>query len=77
MIDESDQGELSVANGQKAKICGVGVVEETLILPNGETKLLKIDNVLFVPTMSKNLMSIPQINKANKLLPASMGILCM
>ncbi|KAF1314476.1 Copia protein, partial [Globisporangium splendens] len=66
VLDERDHGDLVVANGNKTKILGVGTVNERIALPNGEVRDLKVVNVLYVPSVGKNLLSIPQINKSNK-----------
>ena len=66
VLDEGDHGELVVANGDKSKIVGVGTVLERIELPNGKVRELEVKDVLFVPSIAKNLLSIPQINKANK-----------
>lgn len=65
-LDEGDHGELVVASGNKTKILGVGTVHERIALPNGQVRDLEVNDVLFVPSIGKNLLSIPQINKANK-----------
>ena len=54
-----------VANGNKVNILGEGTVEEKVILPCGYSRTLKIMNVLYIPDMGKNLLSIPQINRKN------------
>ncbi|KAF1332611.1 Copia protein, partial [Globisporangium splendens] len=66
VLDERDHGDLVVANGNKTKILGVGTVNERIALPNGEVRDLKVVDVLYVPSVGKNLLSIPQINKSNK-----------
>ncbi|GAB9476362.1 putative Integrase [Globisporangium polare] len=66
VLDEGDHGELVVANGNKTKILGVGTVNERIALPNGQVRDLHVTDVLYVPSVAKNLLSIPQINKSNK-----------
>lgn len=43
------------------------MVPEHVTLSNDNKKWLKLENVLYVPSASKNLLSIPRVNKMGKL----------
>jgi len=54
---------ITVANAGECKILGGGIVEERMIQVDWSIRIAKIENVLYIPSMKKNLLSIPQLRK--------------
>ena len=53
-----------LGDGRTLEAVGTGVVELKLKIPNGETKIGRLSDVLYVPTLSYNLLSIPKTTEA-------------
>lgn len=55
---------ITLGDGRTLEAVGTGVVELKLKLPDGETKIGRLSDVLYVPTLSYNLLSVPKTTEA-------------
>ena len=55
---------VTLGDGRALQAAGTGVVELKLKLPDGETKIGRLSDVLYVPTLSYNLLSVPKSAEA-------------
>ena len=55
---------ITLGDGHTLEAVGTGVVELKLKLPEGETKIGRLSDVLCVPTLSYNLLSVPKTTEA-------------
>lgn len=62
-LDENDETKVNTACNQWTKSCGVGDVKLNMKLNNNKTNQIKLTNVLYVPALRNNLISISQITK--------------
>ena len=49
---------VTLGNGHKLEATGQGIVKLMISLPDGKTKECKLNDVLFVPNLSYNLLSV-------------------
>ncbi len=57
---------VTLGNGRWLSACGRGTVELMMKLPEGKRKCCKLHDVLFVPGLSYNLLSISRVSKMGK-----------
>ena len=57
---------VTLGDGHILEAVGTGVVELKLKLPGGQSKIGRLDEVLYVPTLAYNLLSVPKVTEAGK-----------
>ena len=62
---------ITLGDGRTLEAVGTGVVELKLKLPDGETKIGRLADVLYVPTLSYNLLSVPKTTEAGNIVQFS------
>lgn len=62
-FSDYDTKEVYVANGSSVDSKGVGTVKLEIFVDNGEVMNLTINNVLFVPELDENLISVSKLTK--------------
>lgn len=62
---------ITLGDGRTLEAVGTGVVELKLKLPDGETKIGRLSDVLYVPTLSYNLLSVPKTTEAGNIVQFS------
>ena len=63
--DYKGKGKLIIVNGQKLSISHIGA---TIIDSNAQSKPFHLNNILHVPHITKNLLSISQLTKDNNVI---------
>lgn len=57
-LDKNYRSKVKVANQQISNVCGIGSREVNCGLQTGEMKILKLTNVLYVPSFDSGLLSM-------------------
>lgn len=60
-FNKNHQEKIFVINGQRVAIEGIGMVYIHIINENGNRHLIKIQNVLYVPSINGNLLSVHKL----------------
>lgn len=64
-LDERNQRKLSVVDGNKTAIVSVETILKQIVLPvHGDVREIEINGAIYIPKMSRNLFSVPQINRS-------------
>ncbi len=58
--------QVTLGDDRKLKVIGIGVVRLKLKLPGGNTKTGRLSDVLYVPELAYNLLSVPKVTEAGK-----------
>lgn len=58
--------EVTLGDGYSVEATGRGVVRLKMTLTNGKTKECKLNNVLYVPQLSYNLLSVSKVTRSGK-----------
>lgn len=60
-FNENHQEKIFVANGQRVAVAGIGAVKIHVINNDGKTRLIKIKEVLYVPSINGSLLSVRKL----------------
>ncbi len=58
--------QVTLGDDRKLEVVGTGVVKLKLKLPGGETKTGRLSDVLYVPELAYNLLSVPKVTEVGK-----------
>ena len=62
----SEPQKVGLGDGHTLEAIGTGAVEVELELPGGESKIGRLNEVLYVPTLAYNLLSVAKVTEAGK-----------
>ena len=62
----SEPQKVALGEGHTLEVVGTGVVEVKLKLPGGESKIGRLNKVLYVPSLAYNLLSVAKATEAGK-----------
>lgn len=62
----SEPQKVALGDGHTLEAIGTGAVEVELELPGGESKIGRLNEVLYVPTLAYNLLSVAKVTEAGK-----------
>lgn len=64
-LDESYRNKMKIANGRYVTAFGIGSVKLQLKIETGETRILTLHNVLYIPSLVGNVLSISKLTDHN------------